>query len=872
MSERRPEEPTPPTRPLRGRGRVWALTTGVAVVAVALAWTIRDLPSLDTPRHFSPWLFVPLVYLAEVTVVHLQFRRDAHSFSMSEVPLVLGLFFTSPVGLVGAQLLGNALALGINRRQTPVKLAFNLSQFTLQSIVAIVVFRTVLGAGDPLGPAGWIGALAAMEMAVVIANILINAAIHLSGGRIDRTEQRRVLELGAIAAVMNASMGLVAVTVVWTQPGTVWAAAVPPIVLFLSYRAYVTQQQEHRRLRSLYEATRALHRSPQIEAALLAAVEQARSMFDAERAEILIFPEDAAGTGYRTVAGPGDLRSSMEPVAPAVASDEPWGETLRTGRARLLLHDPSGRPRRRKNPRDAMVAPVAAPEGINGVMLVQEPLGDVRTFTTGDLRFLETLASQVSVSLENGRLEDSLAQLTRLKEDLQHRALHDTLTGLANRTLLRQKLAEAITAVDAGEQQAAVMFLDLDDFKAVNDTLGHQAGDELLVAVAQRLLSACRPHDTVARLGGDEFAVLLEHLSDPEDVTRVAERITESLRKPFPVFHRQVTTQASLGIALVEPGQDPDELMRQADQAMYAAKGHRKGSYRVFEAGIGASFARGVAVRTELERAIASDELVLHYQPVVRLATGELAGLEALVRWRHPERGLVPPDEFIPVAEDTGLIVPLGRRVLREACHQAERWCRNLVGPDFFVSVNLSPRELAEPDVVAQVGAAVAEAGLDARALVVEITENLSMQPFADVLEGLRDLGTRIALDDFGTGYSSLAYLERLPIDIVKIDRSFIERLSGREASPLTRMVVEIGDALGLDTIAEGIETREQLHLLRELGCPLGQGFLFARPMPPAEVETLLRALASGTRLLPTGPRLRPRPGTTVPRPEAVSG
>ncbi len=832
-----------------GPGRVWFLTSTLVVLALAMLRTISDLPPLETPFQVAWPMLIPFVYLAEVTVVHLQFRRDAHSFSMSEIPLVFGLFFMSPMGLIGAQLIGNALALGLHRRQSPIKLIFNLSQFTVQAILAVIVFRSILGERDPQGTAGWIGVLVAMGLAVVVANVLINTAIHLAGGILERSEKLNVLRLGVVAALMNSSLGLVAITVMWTQSSAAWAAAVPPVVLYLAYRGYIAQGREHQRLQALYEATKALHSSTQIEAAMLAAATHARSMFEAERAEILIFPGGLGREGYRTAVGPGEHEESMQEVNGGT-DGEAWVETLGTGRSRLLPREADRRRMLRRDASDEMVAPIQGPEGTNGVMVVVDPLGDVRTFTSRDLRFLETLASQVSVSLEKGRLEDSLLKVTRLKEDLRYRATHDALTGLANRAQLRERLDKVVDATGTGNTPAALLILDLDDFKAVNDTLGHPAGDELLVAVGQRIQSCCRPHDTVARLGGDEFAILLEHLSSPGDAIKVVERIIDVLKQPFVLSRRQVTSHASVGIAFVHPGHDPVDLMRHADQAMYSAKRRRKGSYRVFKGDIQDRSVHTPTPSAELKTAIERDELVLHYQPLVELETGQIVGLEALVRWNHPRRGLIQPDEFIPLAEETGLIVPLGRFVLQRACRQASRWHAQSTGFKTTISVNLSPRELTEADIVSEVRRTLEESGLEPQYLVVEITENVMMDPFTDILDELKTLGVRIAVDDFGTGYSSLGYLDRLPIDIVKIDRAFIEHLTGPDQSPLARIVLQIGDALGLETMAEGIETVEQLQYLQKLGCSVGQGYLFAPPMDADAVEALLHARAdSGVAL-----------------------
>jgi diguanylate cyclase (GGDEF)-like protein len=564
---------------LSNPARIWLLIAGMAILGFALAWSVRDLAALETPFRLPWFALIPLVFLGEVAIVSLRFRRDAHVFSMSELPLVIGLFFINPLGLIAAQLIGNALALGLGRRQPPKKLAFNLSLLTLQAALAVAVFHAIVTELDPLGAGGSFGTLLAVGVGVVAANVLINSAILLSGGGLNRKEQVNTLLLGAASAGMNASLGLVAVTVMWTQPGTLWAAAVPPVALYLAYRAYVAQKEKGQRIQALYEATKALLGSPEIGAAMLVAAKHARSMFDAERAEIQVFRSDAAGEAFRTRVGPGDEVVVMEQIH--LAPDGFSAEALRSGRPQLNSCSTSGHGSPGRTVDHEMVAPVDGPEGINGLILVSEPLADNRSFTSGDLRFLETLASQISVSLENGRLENSLAHVTKLKEDLHFRALHDVLTGLGNRALLWEALSK-LDDPARGSRQSAMLILDLDDFKAVNDTLGHQAGDQLLVEVARRLEACCRPDDTIARLGGDEFAILLDRMSSPGDATIVAGRISDALSEPVFLSGRPVVPQATMGIALVRPGTPPEELMRQADQAMYESKSRRKGSYSVY--------------------------------------------------------------------------------------------------------------------------------------------------------------------------------------------------------------------------------------------------------------------------------------------------
>ncbi len=806
--------------------KIWSLIAGMAVIAFGLTWAITRLPPLDSPFHLPALALIPLVFLGEVAIVSLRFRRDAHVFSLSELPLVAGLFFVEPLGMLGAQLIGNALALGVQRRQPPRKLAFNLSLLTLQAALGVLVFRFFLGHNDPLGTMGSVATLGAVGVGVVAANVLINMAILLSGGGLDRREQINTLVLGAATAGMNASLGLVAVTIIWNQPGTMWTAAVPPVALYLAYRAYIAQREEGQRTQALYEATKALLGAPNVEGAMFEAVRHARIMFEAETAELRVFRSDLPEESFRTAIGPGDTVVMMEHLAAPSREIKNLMMSLEAGSQLIACSNPAHASPTQSVSHQLLV-PIGDPMGMVGFIAVREPLTEARTFTSRDLKSLETLASQVSVALENGRLEDSLEQVTKLKDDLRHQAMHDVLTGLGNRALLWEALSGAGQRL--GGSDAAVLLLDLDDFKKVNDTFGHHAGDQLLIEVAHRLRACCRPDDTVARLGGDEFAILLERMSSPQDASIVAGRIVAALAEPVLISGQRIVAQASMGITLVESGVGPDELIRQADQAMYSAKTRQKGTVAVFSDSDPSPMVE--TLQSDLSHALARDELVLHYQPIVDIDTGLIKGVEALVRWNHPRRGLLGPDRFIPLAEETGQIVALGRWVMTEACAQMGRWHRQLEGLMPSLSVNLSPRELAEPDIVEAVAAALRSGGLDAHHLIVEITENVMVEPFTSVLDDLKQLGVRIALDDFGVGYSSLSYLDRLPIDIIKIDRAFVRGLTTGEKSPLVKLILEIGEVLGLDTVAEGVETSAQLERLRQLGSRSAQGFFFARPM-----------------------------------------
>jgi diguanylate cyclase (GGDEF)-like protein/PAS domain S-box-containing protein len=433
------------------------------------------------------------------------------------------------------------------------------------------------------------------------------------------------------------------------------------------------------------------------------------------------------------------------------------------------------------------------------------------------------------------------------EERLLHNAFHDTLTGLPNRALFTDRLNVALARWRRDPQQGcAVLYLDLDRFKVVNDSLGHSMGDALLMSVAGALASCMRAHETVARLGGDEFAILLEHVQSEQDAIRAAQRVQQRLAESFQLQGQSMFTSASIGIALPEhEEQRAEELLRNADIAMYRAKAAGPARYEVFAPNMHATAINLLELETDLRQAAARNELVLYYQPIVTVPDQRIIGLEALIRWRHPRRGLLLPHDFIPIAEDTGLIVPIGWWVLREACAQG-RVLLNTCAPGVcpFIAVNLTSRQIALPDLADNVLAILAETGLPGSLLSLEITESSLVKnngKSVDTLARLRSAGVRVCIDDFGTGYSSLAYLHTLPVDGLKIDRSFISRLgSNNDRSELVRTIISLASRLGITTVAEGVETSAQLHHLERLGPAYMQGFLFSRPIDAVAATTLI--------------------------------
>ena len=444
------------------------------------------------------------------------------------------------------------------------------------------------------------------------------------------------------------------------------------------------------------------------------------------------------------------------------------------------------------------------------------------------------------------------------EEQLAHQAFHDPVTNLANRALFVERVRHAVPRARREGSRLAVIFMDLDDFKTINDSLGHAAGDSVLLEIAKRLDASIRPSDTAARFGGDEFAVLLEDVGSAQDAADTAERILESLAVPLLLEGKELFVRCSLGISIAEgaAAAGADELIRNADAAMYIAKRDGKGGYRLFEPAMHEGVLERLELRADLQRAMTGGQLELYYQPLVNLSDGGVNGVEALLRWHHPERGMLGPDTFIPLAEEMGLIVPIGRWVLREACRQGRQIQRLLpTDPSLSMSVNLSVKQLQHSDIAADVRDALAESGLPAASLTLEITESVLMTD-TDIavqrLSELKELGVRLAMDDFGTGYSSLSYLSRFPVDILKMDRSFLRDGATPQTSLLASAVIALGETLQLEIVAEGIEFDEQWRGLRDLGCGSGQGFLFAHPMDADATLEYLRT-AGAPQAEPSG-------------------
>ncbi len=852
------------------QGRLWAVAGAIGLVAL-LVYVLRNIGAerIDAPLSISIFALAGIFYVVEIDVIKFDFRKSSHSFSLNEVPLVLGLIFTPPAFIVPAQIVGTGLALAIHRRQSPLKISFNLSQFALGSALGVVVHRAILAGETPVALRGWFAALAGAAVASIVSVTATSLAINLAEGAGRATETRgEVAFFGALNALGNTMIALATAVLLWHEPTAVVLLVGPTLMLYAAYRAYSAQRRKHQSLEFLYQSSRLLTQSPQIEQALLSLLREARETFRAEAAEVILFAiDDDRGTLRTSVRGDDEL----EVLVPVLESevDDALRDLVADGRT-VVVHDAKTAGTlvapyvHDRHYRDAMIAPLQGETRTIGAFVMANRISSAGRFSREDVRLFETLSNQASVSLEYGRLEKTLAQLTELKERLRHQALHDSLTQLANRRMFVEQVDAALESCPE-DRNVAVLFIDLDDFKTVNDSLGHEAGDKLLIAVAHRLRSCLRPSDTAARFGGDEFAVLLPESEGAVTAVHLAERIIQAMQKPLRLAGNQMTVRGSVGIA-VSMGDTPTsaELLRNADVAMYEAKTHEKGRFAVFEAGMHEAAIQRLRLRAELERAVDEQQFVLHYQPIVNLSSAAVVGVEALVRWNHPERGIVGPFHFIELAEETGLIVEIGRQVLLQACREVVRWDERFPDhPPMLLTVNLSGRQVVAPRIIEDVREALHETGLEAGRLVLEITESVVMQD-TDLslkrLDELTSLGLSLAIDDFGTGYSSLAYLRRFPVAILKVAKPFVDGIEeGTDDALLARGIIELAHSLGLRTIAEGIEYETQHHQLHRWSCDLGQGYHFAKPLPSEALIALLEA-GPGTPVVPPPPPL-PRPG-----------
>ncbi len=839
---------------------LWVVSAFVAAIAFVLY--VVFVGSAETaPLDGLPlWAFVVIALAGEQISLHFR-HRGGIALTPSAAVLALGLLYLSP----GALILLLAAAASLTRiTRTPARAAMATASALVQVTVATAVYA-VVRLSDPFAYQS------------VLALILAVAAAHATragvGAILARLIGGRREDDGGVDTVLPtllASLGWAGAAVVLAFAGetstrmTVFVGVLTLLATALTW-AYVGERYRRRGLEFAQGMARAVLGAAQTEAALVTMLERTRSTFHCSYAEIVLLPTEDGEQLIRTTVGPDGQREVMVPasresladVVAAVSSQE-RGTLVAGEEVRGVIHGAA-----ESDQMVALVAPLPGESRVLGTIAIAGSNQTDGALEAADVELLEALATHVGAALEYGQVERSLAQLGELERKLAHQAYHDSLTGLANRTLFLDLLERALLRNGAQDGGVVVLFVDLDDFKSINDSFGHPVGDAVLVEVGERIRKCLRGADTPARLGGDEFAVLIDGAPQLRGVISVAERVLRGLTPPIVHEGRELVLHGSVGIAFSDSSSTAEALLRDADIAMYRAKAAGKGRFEIFEESMHADVRRQMDMRTDLARAIQQEELVLHYQPLVELESARMVGVEALVRWQHPDRGMIPPGEFIPLAEETGLITALGSWVITNACKQAGDWhVRYPFDPPLSMNLNVAASQFRKHELAEELRIALEANGVRPSTVTLEITESVFKEGWSRILgvfEELQELGVRLAIDDFGTGYSSLTRLQEMPVEVLKIPKPFVDDLAGVSGkATLARTVVRIGDTIGMKTVAEGIETVEKWHQLRHLGCDYGQGYLFGKPVEPcvldAHFERCIAALAKRPRARPEVP------------------
>jgi len=828
--------------------RTVLLSGALVLTAVALfPIAVGEPAAAATPGLVLRWWeLVPLFALAEVLVVHLEINREAHSFTLSELPFVLALLFADPGELILARLVGEAITLALYERQTPVKLTFNLSLFAAESCLALTVFHLLGGSHGGVSAVGWLLSGVAVCAAAALSVACVRIVIGWHGGHV---RPRVLLATAAATAICNA--GLAGVTAVILS-GPRWALlplAIAVAVVVTGYRGYTRLTARYTGLELLYQFTRLTGGATRPEQTIASVLEEARRLLRAELAMITLdpAPDDPAPDDPTTDPTTGPMQppvclpAERRPAAlPAVLARRvlSGGETVLLRRG---TRDPElSAALDQLGVTDALCAPMVSGGAVIGTLTVGDRLGEVSTFDRDDALLFTTLATQAGVALANCRLIEQLHDQALARE---HEALHDALTGMPNRLLFARELAVVLDAARRDDSRFAVLLMDLDQFKEVNDTLGHHTGDLLLQEMAGRLNDVIGDRGLVARLGGDEFVVLLPELRDTAEAIALAAQLHQRMTEPIRLASLLLEVGASVGVAVrPDHGDDAAVLLQRADVAMYTAKRARD-RVALYDPRTDWNSPMRLQLAGEMRGALEHRQIDVHYQPIARAADDAIVTVEALVRWNHPQLGELEPEEFIPIAERTGLIGPLTLYVLEHALSQCRRWQAE-DDLDLRVAVNLSVQVLLDVEWPAKVLGLLLRHQVDCDRLTFEITETGIMsdpQSMIPVLNELAAAGVAFSIDDFGTGYSSLSYLQRLPVSEIKIDKSFVLPMAADPAAAgLVASVIDLARSLQLRIIAEGVEDQLTLDRLAEMRCDYLQGFFFSPAMPAPELTRWL--------------------------------
>ncbi len=814
-------------------GLVWAVVLAVGLTGMALTVAaVRESPA-TLPRTL-PW---PLLTVAAIAIQRLpvtcHIRSQTLGLDFFAVPVVVGAATVPARTLIGALVLAT-LVVQVLRRSNGARFAFNLVNQLNGMVLSLLVLRAVTHGHYPVSPVDWLGVAAAILTYELVTDIAV-IAVMAAAGAVPHGDYFRGLALQlTILIPLSCTLAITAIEAYWAQP---WALAIlsgPCMVAAAMYRSSNRLRGRLADVQSLYDFTVHLGGIAEMPEMLEAALRETRDTLRCRRVElgvrqagrILSYQLDGAGSLVREALPAGDLERQL----------------LRDGRPRLFQVGHGDPVLTRRGYSDLIAVPLSVGESNSAVLMAGNRQGEGSgPFQPEDLNLLQALAAHLSTALT------SCSRLDRLRLEVaarEHQANHDGLTGLANRTLFSQMVTEALKE-RSPSRLLAVMLMDLDGFKEINDTLGHHTGDAVLKEVAWRVKAAVGGKQFASRLGGDEFAFLLPAATSMKDVTETAARLLRAVAAPVAVEGMVLSVHASIGVATAPvEGADASSLLRRADVAMYAAKNSSRG-LAVYDPRIDHHSPRRLLLASELRRAVETYEgLDLWYQPVAELPSDRIAGFEALLRWNHPELGFVSPDEFIPVAEQSGLIEPLTWWVMRTALHELRQWLAS--GHPVTMAVNISVRSLFDAAIVDRLRHLLKETGVPPANVVLEITESsmmLDQSRSEGVLRQLARLGVRLAIDDFGTGYSSLSRLKDLPVDMVKIDRSFVKNMcSDKGDQAIVRSTIELATVMGYGVVAEGVEDQQTWDELSRLGCTHAQGYFLARPMPAGACRAWVRA------------------------------
>jgi diguanylate cyclase (GGDEF)-like protein len=737
------------------------------------------------------------------------------------------------------RLTGELVFLTVREHQPVRKLAMNLSAFFAETVVLLTVQQALIGEMDALRPVTWLVALVAVIACEVVGFAAVATAVRWHAGSLTFAS---IMKIGLVTAPANTSLALVICVLLDVQPSAVPLLGGVAVFLLVTYRAYSSLRQRYESLSLLYDFTHLVSGAREPDEVLDAMLSQAKDLLRAERAEFWLF----TGTEFcrRYVVDDAGQSSTRIPIPTGVA--QLLSDDFAVGRDAMLISRDEQSERLRAvltdlGARDVLLAPIVEGDALIGFVVVANRLSDIYTFVPQDVRMFATLASHAGVALQNGRLIVRLHDQARQRE---HEALHDPLTGLPNRVLFADRLERRFAEGTGEAGGIAIALMDLDGFKEINDTLGHQSGDRVLIEVGHRLRSAIDESTLVVRLGGDEFALLAAPHTTRSEVEALCRQILTSIAEPMEIDGIRVTMGVSIGLAIAPlDGDDVDTLIKRADVAMYSAKSGRGGGVSFYDPERDENTPRRLALAHELRLAVNAGQLRSVFQPKVSLIDGHITGLECLCRWDHPTLGVIMPDEFIPLADRIGVSGSLTAFMLTAALEHADRW--RAAGHDWGVAVNISMHTLLDLELIGMVRRLLERSTVPPGRVTLEITETHVMSDAVRTtraLEELAGLGVRLSVDDFGTGYSSLAYLQKLPVHEVKIDKGFVQKLStDRGSEAIVRSVIDLARNLDLWVVAEGVEDLGALTRLRDLGCEEAQGYFFAAPMSALEIERFAR-------------------------------